>query len=372
MDLPLIYVLDASVDVTGAFVCVRNLARSLSGLARVVLVLPGESRIPPTECVDFEQVVRLPIVSLSRSATSMLKYGPALAVSSWELLKGMREKQVSRLLVNDFNLMHGLILRMLGYRGILVTWIRFDPRRFGTILSTIWLRGVSASSTEVVAVSRYVQSIVPRWLHTRLIYDAVPFMRPDLSAFSVKDTRNHFVFVGNYIEGKGQSDALVAFSRIADRHPSLDLHFYGSDMGLQKNRAYRRQLEELATRLGLSERVKFLPFAPDTSRIFRQSVAALNFSVSETFSMTCLEASASGVPVIATRSGGPQEIIVDGVTGFLVPVRDIEAMAVAMDRLAAEPHLSATMGDNGLSLVRERFSNEAYVRAVRHVFRLGD
>ena len=284
----------------------------------------------------------------------------------------MREKQVNRLLVNDFNLMHGLVLRMLGYRGILVTWIRFDPRRFGITLSTLWLRGVSASSTEVVAVSRYVQSVVPGWLQTRLIYDCIPFISPNVSASSAKHARSHFVFVGNYIEGKGQSDALTAFSRITDRHPALDLHFHGSDMGLDKNRAYRCQLEELATRLGLVERVKFHGFSPDTSRIFRQSVAALNFSTSETFSMTCLEASAAGVPVIATRSGGPQEIVVDGVTGFLVPIGDIDAMAMAMDRLAAEPHLAKTMGANGLTVARERFSNEAYVCALRHVFRLGD
>src|SRR4051794_17491203 len=107
-DGPLIYVLDASVDVTGAFVCIRNLARLLSGLARVVLVLPYESRIPATECADFDRVVRLPIVSLSRSATSILKYGPALAVSSWRLLNSMREGHANRLLINDFNLMHGL------------------------------------------------------------------------------------------------------------------------------------------------------------------------------------------------------------------------------------------------------------------------
>ena len=215
-----------------------------------------------------------------------------------------------------------------------------------------------------------VQSIVPRWLQTRLIYDAVPFLRPDVDESSIKRASPHFVFLGNYIEGKGQSDALAAFSRIANRHPTLDLHFHGSDMGLQKNRTYRRQLEELATRLGLSERVKFHGFSSDPSRVFPEALAALNFSTSETFSMTCLEASASGVPVIATRSGGPQEIVVDGITGFLVPVGDIDAMAVAMDRLAAEPHLSTTMGENGLRLVRERFSNEAYVRAIKDVFRL--
>jgi glycosyltransferase involved in cell wall biosynthesis len=221
-----------------------------------------------------------------------------------------------------------------------------------------------------VAVSRYVQSIIPRWLKTKLIYDAVPAAIPDVNGLPARLAHTHFVFVGNYIQGKGQSDALVAFSRIADRHPTLDLHFHGSDMGLQKNQAYRHQLENLAMRLGLSERVKFYDFASNPSRVFRQSLAALNFSTSETFSMTCLEASASGVPVIATRSGGPQEIIVDGVTGFLVAVGDIDAMAVAMERLAAEPHLAMTMGSNGLTVVRERFSNEAYVRALRQVFRL--
>ena len=371
-DSPLIYVLDASVDVTGAFVCIRNLARSLSGLARVVLVLPRESRIPETECVDFDRVVRLPIVSLSRSATSILKYGPALAVSSWRLLNGMREGQANRLLINDFNLMHGLVLRMLGYRGILVTWIRFDPRRFGVVLSTLWLRGVSASSTEVVAVSRFVQSVVPGWLKTTLVYDSVPLMGSDVRGSHIKGMSTHFVFLGNYIEGKGQSEALAAFSRVAKRHPRLHLHFHGSDMGLQKNASYRRRLEELAISLGLSERVKFHDFASDPSRVFQEALAALNFSASETFSMTCLEASASGVAVIATRSGGPQEIVVDGVTGFLVPVGDVDAMAVAMDRLAADPQLATTMGENGQRLVRERFSNEAYVRALRHLFHLSN
>ena len=179
-------------------------------------------------------------------------------------------------------------------------------------------------------------------------------MGSDIAESPIKGMSAHFVFLGNYIEGKGQSEALAAFSRVAKRHPRLQLHFHGSDMGLQKNTAYRRRLEELAISLCLSERVKFYDFASNPSRVFQEALAALNFSVSETFSMTCLEASASGVAVIATRSGGPQEIVVDGVTGFLVPVGDIDAMAVAMDRLAADPQLSRTMGENGQRLVRER------------------
>ena len=63
-----------------------------------------------------------------------------------------------------------------------------------------------------------------------------------------------------------------------------------------------------------------------------------------------------GLAVIATRSGGPAEIIEDGVTGFLIPVGDVDAIAGRM-RLLLEDHERAfEMGRRGAALVRERFS----------------
>ena len=165
-----------------------------------------------------------------------------------------------------------------------------------------------------------------------------------------------FVYVGNYIEGKGQDVALEAFARIAAKEPNMRLTFYGGDMGLDKNKAYRQKLEQQVTQHALHARVAFHDFIADTYPVLEGAYAALNFSVAESFSMTVLEASGAGVPVIATASGGPQEIIKDGVTGYLIPVGDVDAAAERMLRLAREPDKAQVMGEAGAERVRAHFS----------------
>jgi glycosyltransferase involved in cell wall biosynthesis len=82
----------------------------------------------------------------------------------------------------------------------------------------------------------------------------------------------------------------------------------------------------------------------------------LTLSHSESFSFTCQEASAQGVAVIATRCGGPEEIVEDGVTGFLVDIDDDAAIADRMARLLSDPGLAAAMGGRGAALMAARFS----------------
>ena len=98
--------------------------------------------------------------------------------------------------------------------------------------------------------------------------------------------------------------------------------------------------------------------------------AALNFSNSESFSLTCLEASAHGLAVIATRCGGPEEIIEDGVTGFLVPVGDIEAMAARMADVLCNPEMAAAMGEAGRQMVGQRFSIAQFHAQLLEIFDL--
>jgi glycosyltransferase involved in cell wall biosynthesis len=69
-----------------------------------------------------------------------------------------------------------------------------------------------------------------------------------------------------------------------------------------------------------------------------------------------LEAGASGLPVVATHHGGIPDVIVEGKTGFLVAERDIEEMARAMLRLAADPLLAANMGLWARSHIETNFS----------------
>ena len=96
--------------------------------------------------------------------------------------------------------------------------------------------------------------------------------------------------------------------------------------------------------------------------------AALNCSESESFSITCLDGSAAGLPVIATKCGGPEEIVVDGKTGFLVPVGDSKAVAERIAWLIDRPEKAAAMGLAGRARVAERFSPERARAAMSELF----
>lgn len=354
-DLPVIYLVDGSIAYTGAFACARNIAKALAGTARVVIVLPADSRICPEFTVDFASVYRLPIRSLRRSLWAVVWYLPALFVSALALRWLMRRDKATALIVNDFYLMHGVCCRLMGFRGRIFTWVRIDPAVFGASISKIWLWLAAATSDRLVAVSRHIQCRMPIDLRMELVYDALA----NLPAASENLSRR-FVFVGNYIPGKGQDHAIEAFAVLARERPDLTLDFYGGDMGLARNRAYREYLSTQVTALRLTGRVCFHGFVKTPSDALTGAIAALNFSKSESFSMTVLEASAMGLPVIATRSGGPAEIIEDGVTGFLVPPSNIKAMTDAMRVLANDSVRAAEMGAAARVRVTKFFSFDQF------------
>ena len=329
----------------------------------MIIFLPREATLDADDLDAFAAVHRLPIANLRRSVSGTLLYLPKLLASSWSLNRILRREGCQRLILNDFYLMHGAVCRLLGYRGRILSWIRMDPLIFGGLVGNTWLRIAKWSSDELVAVSKYIESRVAQFAVARFIYDPLALSSGPCKP-AQQSKRRQMVFVGNYVKGKGQDDALEAFARIATRFPDAELAFFGGDMGLAKNRAYRLCLQERAQQLGLGRHVVFHGFIKDPQSALTDAYIALNFSANESFSMTVLEASGAGLPVIATRCGGPEEIIEDGVTGLLVPVGDTEAMAEAMQQLLRDPVRAAGMGVAGRLRVMERFSAEEFRRNV--------
>lgn len=329
----------------------------------MVLVLPINSSIGPDETVDFAAVYRLPIRPLRRGVGAVLAYLPALAVAAIGLRWLTWRDRATALVINDFHLMHGAFCRLLGFRGRVLTWVRIDPAAFGAGVSKIWLRLAAAMSDRLIAVSLHIQGRMPRDLQTELLYDALAEL-PSPAA----QLPGRFVFVGNYIPGKGQDHAIEAFAALVKEQPYLKLDFYGGDMGLAKNRAYREQLAARVVALGLENCVRLHGFVKVPSEVMTDALAALNFSASESFSMAVLEASAIGLPVIATRSGGPAEIIEDDVTGLLVPPGNIKAMTDAMRTLANDTLLAAKMGAAARDHVTKHFSFERFRTQLTDIF----
>lgn len=362
-----VVILDSSVAVTGGLRCAQRMARLLTPWLRFVLVLPANANIAPAELQPFAAVERLPLVQLRKSPQAALAYGPALLFSGAGLLRLLRKHGAQTLVVNDFFQLQGWIARRLGWRGRMLTWVRFDPWRFPRPIANLWLRAARSASDQIVAVSRFIEERLPSSLRTIRLYDCID---PDLvAAASPEERPEHILCVGNYISGKGQDDAIEAFARLADRHPAARLVFHGGDMGLEKNRAYRAALVRRAEELGLAGRVLFGGFADDLPAVLASARVVLNLSRSESFSLSCLEAQQLGVTVIAFRSGGPEEIIVDGETGFLLPVGDIDGVARVMSRLLDDPRLAERMGTAAAGSVASRFGPDAFVEAALPLLR---
>lgn len=107
----------------------------------------------------------------------------------------------------------------------------------------------------------------------------------------------------------------------------------------------RAALEAHAARHGLGDRFRLLGYRPDIETVLAALDVFTLTSVSEGLSNTILEAMASGRPVVATRVGGADEMVVEGVTGLLVEPSDAAALARALGALLTDAPRRAAMGD---------------------------
>jgi sugar transferase (PEP-CTERM/EpsH1 system associated) len=121
------------------------------------------------------------------------------------------------------------------------------------------------------------------------------------------------------------------------------------------------ELVERAAGLGLDGRVRFLGHRRDVDVVLAGLDVFVLSSVSEGLSNTILEAMATGVPVVATRVGGADELVVDGVSGMLVAPSAPLEMADALSRLLADPRTRREMGAAGRARAEKEFALRAMV-----------
>jgi glycosyltransferase involved in cell wall biosynthesis len=132
--------------------------------------------------------------------------------------------------------------------------------------------------------------------------------------------------VGRFDPPKDYPSMLQAFARVVHKHSNTILLIAGDG-------PLRKTMENLARELGIEKRTKFLGIRRDIPQLMNAADAYVMSSSREGMPNVLLEASATGLPIVATDVGGNREIVLDGVTGFLVPPRNPEALARAMLRI---------------------------------------
>lgn len=152
-------------------------------------------------------------------------------------------------------------------------------------------------------------------------------------------------------ERKGHRYLLDAALRL--KRQGLRLRYYLAGDG-----SLRRSLEDRTRQLGLKEDVEFLGFVSDMASFMARIEIFVLPSLFEGLGVSVLEAMAAGRPVVASRVGGLPELVVDTVTGFLVPPQDPSALAGALAQLVENRALSRQMGWQGRERLKANFTLE--------------
>lgn len=222
-----------------------------------------------------------------------------------------------------------------------------------------------------LSISRYNMDLLRQWNFdpTRIREHRVGI---DVHQFPYRgprardDDRVRLLSVANLVPVKGHQNSLEALASLRSGRPDLDLHLRIVGDGRE-----RSSLEATVRRLGLENCVTLVgPL--DRPGVIRELRAADVFvlpSLAEATPVALMEAQSIGLPVIATRVGAVDEVIVEDVSGLIVEPGDSEALAAAIGSVASAPTRWAAMGRAGHDHVVRNFDIESLVSRLEDFYR---
>jgi glycosyltransferase involved in cell wall biosynthesis len=192
-------------------------------------------------------------------------------------------------------------------------------------------------------------------------YHIIP-MGVDTSLFTARTAKQagetyELLFVGRLSEQKGLRYLCEATKLLKDRDVQVHTTIVGDG-------DLRSELEKFTHENKLDSAITFTGGVPhaELAEYYAKANVFVGPSIEdengwqEAFGLVFAEASATGVPVIATSTGGIQDIIKDGVNGLIVPQKDAAAIAGAVEKLQKDPQLSAKLGIAGPDFIHANFS----------------
>lgn len=165
-----------------------------------------------------------------------------------------------------------------------------------------------------------------------------------------------FLTIGRLVEKKGHEYAIRALAKVAQKHPNV-VYYIAGDGPLKK------RLESLVAELGLQENVVFLSEVREDEviRLYHDCHIFLLPSITATDedregqALVLQEAQATGMPVLSTIHNGVPEGVLDCKSGYLVPEKNIEALAERMEYLIEHSDLWPEMGRQGRQFVEKKY-----------------
>jgi len=167
--------------------------------------------------------------------------------------------------------------------------------------------------------------------------------------------------VGRLVSAKDYTTLVEAFSILASRIPAARCLIAGEG-------ECRGEIEEAISRLGIGKSLVLAGSRGDVADLLAAADIFVMSSIREGLPVSMLEAMAAGTPVVSTAVGGIPDAVADGESALLVPPRDPEALAGAMERALEDGDLRGMLAGNASRVVEERFSMRSAADALGAVY----
>ena len=235
---------------------------------------------------------------------------------------------------------------------------RRNRERFAAIVATAETmrteveRGIGASR-RLVTISNSVE----------LGERAQPEHRPEVRrALGLDEGAALLLTVGRLTEQKGQLHLVRAMRSVVETHPQARLLIAGTG---ELESALRAEVG----RLGLEDHVTLLGLRRDVDQLLRAADLFVLPSLWEGLSIALLEAMAAGLPVVATRVSGTDQVLRHGESGLVVEPRDEDALAKALQAVLDDRELACALGARARATVEEEHSAERAARAYLELYK---
>ena len=202
-----------------------------------------------------------------------------------------------------------------------------------------------------------------------MIYNGIPYesflkANPTLKQeLGLSESSVLIGMIGRINPGKGQLFFIELADSLCKSFPEAHFVLVGDPFP-----GYEPILEEVKREIRdkkLETKVSYLGFREDIPEVMVSlDVFVLPSVLPDSFPTVILEAMAAGKPVVATRSGGASEMVINGETGFLIPIGNVEEGKVALEQLIQDPDLREQLGESGRTRVLNTYSLEAFEQKI--------
>ncbi len=214
--------------------------------------------------------------------------------------------------------------------------------------------------------NKFLKKATPVVIHNGIVYS--PYYEPKIEArrdLQLPIGKIIITMVGRINPGKGQSFFLEIAKELIQKHKNIHFLMVGDPYP-----GYEQILESINSYIcqnNLKSHVEYLGFREDIPEILKASdIFVLPSILPDSFPTVVLEAMATGLPVVATRSGGVEEMIKDGETGFLIDIGDSKMGVERLSTLITQPENAQNMGKRGQIEVMHNYSYERFTQNIQN------